>query len=225
LIDRTNAIDEAKKLIETETKISKGLTAEIAIYNTELSELRKPVLKEMPTALLISEDLKAAHVEFLELQILINKAAGVNENNTEVRTKKEGSIKENQIFLADLDQDVVALDQEISDYFKNLDGIVAKEFAGTFEIGVKLQEYVITKKEYKDCFKITADNNVFPHECNGAFVNNIKLQVLSALQRLKGYKGITIMDNSEANTTQALNHNGLNLVVAKATQSKSLEIK
>ena len=224
LIDRTNAIDKAKKVIEIETKKSKELGIEIANSKTELSELREPVLKEIPTALLISDELKAAHSEFAELQILINKAAGVNENNAEVRSKKEVEIKENQIFLADLDQDVVKLEQEISDYFKNLDGIVAKEFAGTFEIGVKLQEYVITKKEYKDCFKITADGNVFPHECNGAFVNNIKLQVLSALQRLKGYKGITIMDNSEANTTQELNHNGLNLVVAKATQEKTLKI-
>ena len=35
------------------------------------------------------------------------------------------------------------------------------------EIGVQLQEYVITTGEYSDIFKITANGKVFPYECNG----------------------------------------------------------
>jgi len=36
-------------------------------------------------------------------------------------------------------------------------------------------------------------------------LNNVKLQVLRTLQRLKNYSGLTIMDNAEANTTEPLN--------------------
>ena len=77
----------------------------------------------------------------------------------------------------------------------------------------------------RDVFKITADGKVFPHECNGALINNTKLQVLATLQRLKGYNGITIMDNAEANTTQPIESCGLNLVIARATSDKELIIK
>ena len=99
------------------------------------------------------------------------------------------------------------------------------KFAGPIEIGVQLQEYVITTGEYSDIFKITANGKVFPYECNGALQNNTKLQVLGTLQRLKGYKGITIMDNAEANTTQIIEKGELNLVLARATNEKKLIIK
>ncbi|HTO36323.1 MAG TPA: hypothetical protein VLZ72_08795, partial [Flavobacterium sp.] len=62
-------------------------------------------------------------------------------------------------------------------------------------------------------------------ECNGAFKNNVKLQLLRGLQNLKGYKGITIFDNAEANTTDPINGEGLNLVIARATGDKELLIK
>ena len=104
--------------------------------------------------------------------------------------------------------------------FSNLDGVVKKEFGGQIEIGVQLQEYVITRDEYKDCFKIVADGKIFPSECNGAFKNNVKLQLLRGLQKLRGYQGITIFDNAEANTTEKINGEGLNLVIARATEDK-----
>ena len=123
-----------------------------------------------------------------------------------------------------VEKDVVDLQKEITDYFSNLKNVVTKEFAGKIEIGVKLQEYVITRDEYKDTFQITADGKIFPGECNGAFRNNVKLQVLSTLQRLRGYNGVTIIDNAEANTTQPLDPCGLKLVVARATGEKQLTI-
>ena len=88
-----------------------------------------------------------------------------------------------------------------------------------------MQEWVMAREEYKDVFLITANDKVFPYECNGALINNVKLQVLATLQRLKGYKGITILDNAEANTTQPIEPCDLNLVVAKATSEKELIIK
>ena len=81
------------------------------------------------------------------------------------------------------------------------------------------------RDEYKDCFKITANRKVFPYECNGALQNNVKMQVLANLQRLKGYAGVTVMDNCEANTTQPVNTCGLNCVLAYATLENKLIIK
>ncbi len=83
----------------------------------------------------------------------------------------------------------------------------------------------MSKDEYKDCFKITANGKVFPFECNGALQNNTKLQILANMQRLKGYTGVTILDNAEANTTQPLNTLGLNAVIAYATLENELTIK
>ncbi len=125
----------------------------------------------------------------------------------------------------EVDTEIITLQEEITDYFSNLTDVVENEFNGKIKIGVELQEYVISKDEYKDAFKITADDKVFPHECNGALINNTKLQVLATLQRLKGYNGITIMDNAEANTTQSIEACGLNLVIARATSDKGLIIK
>ena len=114
---------------------------------------------------------------------------------------------------------------EISDYFSNLAAIVKQEFAGDIELDVQLLEFVMSRDEYKDCFKITANGKVFPYECNGALQNNVKMQVLANLQRLKGYTGVTVMDNCEANTTQPVNTCGLNCVLAYATLENELTIK
>ena len=80
-------------------------------------------------------------------------------------------------------------------------------------------------KNIKTFFLSQPTIKFFPYECNGALINNVKLQVLATLQRLKGYKGITILDNAEANTTQPIEPCDLNLVVAKATSEKELIIK
>ena len=83
----------------------------------------------------------------------------------------------------------------------------------------------MSRGEYKDCFKITANGKVFPYECNGALQNNVKMQILYNLQRLKGYTGITVMDNAESNTTQPINTLDLNCVLAYATNDNELTIK
>ena len=98
------------------------------------------------------------------------------------------------------------------------------------ENAVKLLKKLIatpsmSRDEYKDCFKITANGKMFPYECNGALQNNVKMQVLANLQRLKCYTGVTVMDNCEANTTQPVNTCGLNCVLAYATLENELTIK
>jgi len=120
---------------------------------------------------------------------------------------------------------IVTLTEEISSYFSNLSGIIQQEFAGDIKIDVELLKYVMSQDEYKDCFKITANGKVFPYECNGALQNNVKMQILFNLQRLKGYTGVTVMDNCEANTTQPINTLGLNCVLAFATNDNELIIK
>ena len=121
-------------------------------------------------------------------------------------------------------EEIAKLTTEISDYFSNLQGIVKSEFAGDIEIDVQLLEYVMSKDEYKDCFKITANGKVFPYETNGALINNLKLQVLSTFQRLKGYNGITLLDNAESNTTMPINTCGCKCILAYATNDKDLII-
>lgn len=224
-LDKTNKIEAFKKSIQEAKARIDTLTNDIDVLSMELGELKPPKLKTMPTEMTISDELKQAHIEFVKLRDEQVGSKAVNENNAKIKAKKEAEIVESQTLIANLDYEIVELQNAISDYFSNLDNIVAKEFAGKIKIGVQLLEYVITKNEYKDCFKITADEKVFPHECNGALINNVKLQVLASLQRLKGYTGITIMDNAEANTTQPLNGEGLNLVVARANESNELIIK
>lgn len=224
-IKKTNDIEAIEKQIGDAQ--SEWLAAEKQrdAYQKELDNLKEPKLEELPVKGEIPDELIQAHEQYIAQKEAQIGANAINTNNAINRAKKEAEIKEKQAILMGVEKDVVKLQNEITDYFSNLKNVVAKEFAGKIEIGVKLQEYVITRDEYKDVFQITADGKIFPGECNGAFRNNVKLQVLSTLQRLKGYKGVTILDNAEANTTQPIDPCGLSLVVARATDSKELTIK
>ena len=202
-------------------KLSKQLTEK----QTELSNLTEPPPEKLPEQAVISEELKAKNQDYEALKIEINKAQGVNENNAKLKAEREIQIKEKQENLLQIGSEIVTLTEEISNYFSNLSEIVKTEFAGDIQIDVELLEYVMSRDEYKDCFKITANGKVFPYECNGALQNNLKMQILFNFQRLKDYKGITIMDNCEANTTQPINSLGLNCVLAFATNEEKLTIK
>lgn len=216
------ALNTERKTLRAESeKIETG----IAIFEKQLSELVQPSPESLPEFAEISEELRTSHAGFLLLSIDINKAIGVNENNAKNREKYESDIKEKQTLLFDLDKTVVKIKNEISDYFSNLAGIVKSEFTGSIEIGVELLEFVMSRDEYKDTFRITANGKAFPFECNGALQNNVKLQVLAALQKLNGYMGVTVMDNCEANTTQKIETCGLNCVLATANLEKELTIK
>lgn len=224
-IKKTNQIDALKNEIEVQEKNIVTFEAEISNLEKQLSELREPTLKELPTELTISDELMEAHSQYQNLRDEIVGAKAVNANNKEKKALAEIEIKKMQALLMEVDAEIIKLQEEITDYFSNLTDVVDKEFSGKIKIGVQLQELIISKDEYRDVFKITADGKVFPHECNGALINNTKLQILATLQRLKGYNGITIMDNAEANTTQPIESCGLNLVIARATSDKELIIK
>ena len=224
-IKKTNQIEELKKEISIQEKNIVAFEAEISSLEKQLAELKEPTLKELPTELTISDELQEAHNEYQKLRDEIVGAKAVNKNNEYIKAKKEAEIQKMQSILTEVDAEIIKLQEEITDYFSNLTDVVDKEFSGKIKIGVQLQELIISKDEYRDVFKITADGKVFPHECNGALINNTKLQILATLQRLKGYNGITIMDNAEANTTQPIEPCGLNLVIARATSDKELIIK
>ena len=225
-IKKTNQIDELKKEIALQEKnIITIFEAEILSLEKQLADLQEPKMKELPTELSISDELQEAHVQYQNLRDEFVGAKAVNKNNENIKAKKEIEIQKFRDLLMQVDTEIITLQEEITDYFSNLTNVVEKEFSGKIKIGVELQEYIISKDEYKDAFKITADGKVFPHECNGALINNTKLQVLATLQRLKGYNGITIMDNAEANTTQPIEPCDLNLVIARATSDKELIIK
>ena len=224
-INKTNQIDALKKEIAETEKQIKETEKEIADLQAKLDALQEPTLEQLPTELTISDELKEAHSQYQKLRDDVVGAKAVNSNNEEIKQEKTKEVETKRSLLLEVDEKIITLQSEITDYFSNLTNVVEAQFKGKIKIGVELQEYVITRGEYKDVFKITADDKVFPHDCNGAMINNVKLQVLAGLQRLKGYKGITIMDNAEANTTQPIDKNGLNLVVAKATESKELIIK
>ena len=169
--------------------------------------------------------MKVAHSEFETINERIIGAKAINANNAKLIESRTAEIKLKQSNLLEIIEKITTLTTEISDYFSNLAAIVKQEFAGDIELDVQLLEYVMSKDEYKDCFKITANCKVFPYECNGALQNNVKMQVLANLQRLKGYTGVTVMDNCEANTTQPVNTCGLNCVLAYATNDNELIIK
>jgi len=204
------------QLFETEKALSEKMI--------ELSDLVEPTPEKLPEQIEISEELKEASEKYKLLEMEVWKAKGVNENNAELIASRAIEIKAKQSNLLQIGSDIATLTSEISDYFSNLSQIVKTEFAGDIEIDVELLEYVMSKDEYKDCFKITANGKVFPYECNGALQNNVKMQILFNLQRLKGYTGVTIMDNCEANTTQKINTLGLNFVIAFATLENELKI-
>ncbi len=205
--------------LEATRKVTKK-TLDNAI--SEIEAMKMPELETLPTDVEISEELKDAHTEYLNAKEIQTKQIGVNENNVLERQLRDGKIKSMQTILFNLDTEIVKLKQEISNYFSHLDKVVDETFTGRFEIGVKLQELIVTKNEYKDVFKITADGRVFPYECSGAMINNIKLQILRGLQNLADYKGITIMDNVEANTTEKIEAYDLSLISAQATFDKEL---
>jgi len=224
-IKKANQIEELKKEIALQEKNILAFEAEISSLEEQLANLQEPKMKELPTELTISDELQEAHNEYQKLRDEIVGAKAVNKNNEYIKAKKEAEIQKMQALLMEVDTEIIKLQEEITDYFSNLTDVVDKEFSGKIKIGVQLQELIISKDEYRDVFKITADGKVFPHECNGALINNTKLQVLATLQRLKGYNGVTIMDNAEANTTQPIEPCGLNLVIARATSDNELIIK
>jgi DNA repair exonuclease SbcCD ATPase subunit len=209
---------------ELETKINE-LTKQLPEKQAQLSELVGPTFEKMPESLEISEELKQAHEIFeIESKKIIGQTA-INENNVKLREQYANEIKQLQSNLFTIGEQITFLNAEISDYFSNLNNIVKSEFSGEIDVDVELLEYIMSRDEWKDCFKITANCKVFPYECNGALQNNLKLQILSTFQRLKDYKGITLLDNAEANTTQPINTCGMNCILAFATNEKTLTIK
>jgi recombinational DNA repair ATPase RecF len=210
-------VDELKKEIEiTETSI--------AGFEKELSELKEPTPEKLPEANTISEDLKEAHTAYLEFEKEIIGANAINANNAKQKALKEAEIKANRDLLFTIGEELATLKNEISDYFSNLKGVVKTEFAGEIEIDVELQEFIMSRNEYDDCFRITANGCIFPYECNGALINNTKFQILAGLQRLAKYNGLTIMDNCEANTSQPINICGTNAVISIANFDEELSI-
>ena len=224
-IKKTNEIVRLSDLIKQNNASIKKLEEDIKILASKLDSLEEPELDKLPTEMTILQEIKDAHLDFVSLRDKKIGQIAVNKNNTKNKAKKEQEVKDKRALLIDIDTQISSLQAEITEYFSSLTEVVKNEFKGAIEIGVQLQEYIITRDEYKDIFRITADGKVFPFECNGALQNNTKLQVLGTLQRLKGYRGITIMDNAEANTTQPILSGGLNLVLAKATNEKELIIK
>jgi seryl-tRNA synthetase len=209
---------------ELETKINE-LTKQLTDKQAELSELIEPTYEKLPESLEISDELKQSHEIFeIESKKIIGQTA-INENNVKLREQYAAEIKQLQSNLFTIGEQITVLTAEISDYFSNLNNVVKSEFSGEIDVDVELLEYVMSRDEWKDCFKITANGKVFPYECNGALQNNLKLQILSTFQRLKDYKGITLLDNAEANTTQPINTCGMNCILAFATNEKELTIK
>ena len=206
-------------------KESIHLSKQLAEKQTELSTLTEPTPEKLPESVEISEELKEAHRLFGIAEREIIGLEAINANNAKLIESRTEEIKLKQSNLLQIIEKITTLTTEISDYFSNLAAIVKQEFSGDIELDVQLLEYVMSRDEYKDCFKITANGKVFPYECNGALQNNVKIQVLANLQRLKGYTGVTVMDNCEANTTQPVNTCGLNCVLAYATNNNELIIK
>lgn len=213
---KTDISELEKQIVESAIKIEE--------LKNNLSGLTEPTPEALPEEITIPDNLRVAHAEFIAIEKEITGAEAINTHNAAKRADNNAQIKIKQELLMELDTTIVRLRQEISDYFSNLNGIVKQEFAGDIEIGVELLEYVMSRDEYKDCFRITANGKVFPYECNGALQNNVKFQVLASLQRLNNYTGITIMDNCEANTTDPINTCGLPCVLATATNESELKI-
>lgn len=224
-IENKKCDEEQNLKIEILNKDLYRLKDEWSIVNGKLAILQEPTPEKLPEQLEISDELKQAHIDFETINEQIIGAKAINANNAKLITERSNEIKEKQANLLQIIEQITTLTTEISDYFSNLTNIVKSEFAGDIEIDVELLEYVMNRGEYKDCFKITANGKVFPYECNGALQNNVKMQILYNLQRLKGYTGVTVMDNCEANTTQPINTLGLNCVLAYATNDNQLVIK
>ena len=221
---KSTEIDTLKADLNTLKQALSTFNENLIIAQNQLSALKAPELLKMPEDVEISEDiLTAYHIFEAKNKEIIGQIA-INGNNAKLRAQYNAEIKQLQDSLFTIGEEIAKLTAEISDYFSNLEGIVKSEFAGKIEIGVELLEYVMSRDEYKDCFKITANGKVFPYECNGALQNNLKLQILATFQRLKGYTGITLMDNCEANTTQPVETCGLNCVLAYATNDENLSI-
>jgi len=212
-----------KKILDLQTELQK-LSNQLTEKQTELSRLIEPTPEKLPEQLEISDKLKTAHSDFETINEQIIGAKAINANNAKLIAERSKEIKEKQTNLLQIIEQITTLTTEISDYFSNLTNIVKTEFAGDILIDVELLEYVMSRGEYKDCFKITANGKVFPYECNGALQNNVKMQILHNLQRLKEYTGVTVMDNCEANTTQPINTLDLNCVLAYATNDSKLTI-
>ena len=208
-------------LSDKKTELEKQFNAaKLAIDN-----FIEPILQKLPEDVAISEHLITAHDEFLAIEKEITGQTAINENNVKLRAEYNESIKALQKSIFEIGEKLAVLNTEISDYFSNLGQVVKTEFPGDIEIDVQLLEYVLTKNEWKDCFKITANGCVFPSECNGALQSNLKLQLLAGFQRLANYTGVTLMDNCEGNTTQPIDTCGLKTVLAFATFDKELTIK
>lgn len=225
--DRENklAIDELTQKISTSKALIDTLKKTLHDKKSELEALKEPELEKLPEEIQISEDLKQAHNEFTAIERQITGALAINENNLKLNAERSIEIKTKQANLFEISQQITVLTADISDYFSNLDGVIKNEFSGKINIGVELLEYVMSRDEYADCFKITANGKVFPYECNGALRNNVKFQILANMQRLAGYNGVTLMDECEGNTTQPIDTCGTNAVIAIATNSEELIIK
>ena len=222
---KTNRIIEIENKITELTKAKKGFEEKLKGLQSALANMPELELKKLPESAVISDELKALVEEYSQAKELRIGHLAINENNSVKRLKLDAEIGEIRKNLFDIDQKIVSLSAQISEYFSNLKGVVSEAFKGDLLIDVELLEYVMSSEDYKDCFKITVDGKIFPYECNGALQNNAKFQILSTLQKIRGYNGVTLMDNCEANTTQPINICGTNAVITFATNDLELTIK
>lgn len=222
--------EKQSRIEKVESEIKKLEAEKLDLLNTvqsleiQLSGIKEPEPEKLPEALEIPAELVEAKKQFDAQDKLISEAIGVQKYNSANRAKWSAEIESNRAVMFDLNQQITMLKNQISDYFQNLKDIVKTEFPGEIEIGVELLKYVMTRDEYDPDFKITANGNAFPYECNGALQNNLKLQVLAGLQKLSSYNGPTVMDNCEANTTNPINTCGLPCLLAQATNIQTLNI-
>lgn len=220
--------EKSSRIGKIEAEIKKQEAEKLERLNTvqslkiKLTGIKEPDPEKLPEALKVPTELIELQKQFQQQRELQVMALGVIKNNARNREKWEAEIKINQSVLFELNDKIVKIKNEISDYFSNLNGVVATQFPGEIEIDVQLLRYVMSRDEYDDDFKITANEKTFPYECNGALQNNLKLQVLAGMQRLIGYTGATVMDNCEANTTQPINTCGLSCLLARATIGQTL---
>ncbi len=209
---------KAEKLKQIEAEIL-AITAPIMpVLDFQNSEIKTEI-----------QNLKNELEKFNKIEAEIKDAEAIINHNEKLRLQYENDLQDLKIRFLNVQKSIAEITEAIKNYSENIKTEFSNHFPGKLEIDIEVMEYIITTGDYNQTFFFVVNGKRFDlnikanNRLNGALMNNAKIQILAGLQKLSGKNYPILIDNAEANTTQAIDNCGKDLITFTANFDEELK--
>lgn len=175
------------------------------------------------------QNLKNELEKFNKIEAEIKDAEAIINHNEKLRLQYENDLQDLKIRFLNVQKSIAEITEAIKNYSENIKTEFSNHFPGKLEIDIEVMEYIITTGDYNQTFFFVVNGKRFDlnikanNRLNGALMNNAKIQILAGLQKLSGKNYPILIDNAEANTTQAIDNCGKDLITFTANFDEELK--